>query len=186
MLSICLYVDGGIIAFINLCENESLIFKSFEKTTTEKILPFVNINVHLLPPTPDATCLQMINKWYIVLELIHYFVSFLLYGYLCKTSTIDSLLSPPLKRLDYEFRVHVPIYFRGSKNVYFKDTNNVYFFFDMYLGLCYPFKVIYLEKKCVYITLDDTCVLTFTVLRGAIHFEYKTVRLRSISSYFIE
>lgn len=103
-----------------------------------------------------------------------------------KTSTIDGLLCPPLKRLDYEFRVHVPIYFRGSKNVYFKDTNNVYFFFDMYLGLCYPFKVIYLEMKCVYITLDDTCVLTFTVLRGAIHFEYKTVRLRSMSSYFIE
>lgn len=113
-------------------------------------------------------------------------MSFLLYGYLCKTSTIDNLLSPPLKRLDYEFRVHVPIYFRGSKNVYFKDTNNVYFFFDMYLGLCYPFKVIHLEMKCVYITLDDTCVLTFTVLRGAIHFEYKTVRLRSMSSYFIE
>lgn len=113
-------------------------------------------------------------------------MSFLLYGYLCKTSTIDSLLCPPLKRLDYEFRVHVPIYFRGSKNVYFKDTNNVYFFFDMYLGLCYPFKVIHLEMKCVYITLDDTCVLTFTVLRGAIHFEYKTVRLRLISSYFIE
>lgn len=42
----------------------------------------------------------------IVLELIRYSVSFLLYGYLCKTSTIDNLLSPPLKRLDYEFRVH--------------------------------------------------------------------------------
>lgn len=186
MLSICLYVDGGIIAFMNLCENESFIFKSFEKQLLKRYYPLLISMYTSCPPTPDATCLQMIDKWYIVLELIHYFVSFLLYGYLCKTSTIDSLLCPPLKRLDYEFRVHVPIYFRGSKNVYFRDTNNVYFFFDMYLGLCYPFKVIYLEMKCVYITVDDTCVLTFTVLRGAIHFEYKTVRLRSISSYFID
>lgn len=186
MLSICLYVDGGIVAFINLCENESSIFKSFEKQLLKRYYPLLISMYTSCPPTPDATCLQMIDKWYIVLELIHYSVSFLLYGYLCKTSTIDSLLSPPLKRLDYEFRVHVPIYFRGSKNVYFKDTNNVYFFFDMYLGLRYPFKVIYLEMKCVYITVDDTRVLTFTVLRGAIHFEYKTVRLRSISSYFID
>lgn len=100
------------------------------------------------------------------------------YGYLCKTSTMNSLLSPPLKRLDYKFRAHEPIYFRRSKNVYFKDTNNVYFFFDMYLGLRYPFKVIYFEMKCLYITYDDTCVLTFPVLRGVIHFKRKTVRLR--------
>lgn len=128
----------------------------------------------------------MINKWYIVLELIYYFVLFFLYGYLCKIFIIDNLFCLFLKWLDYEFWVYVFIYFRGSKNVYFKDMNNVYFFFDMYFGFCYFFKVIYFEMKCVYIIVDDICVFIFIVLCGVIYFEYKMVRLRLMFLYFIE
>lgn len=128
----------------------------------------------------------MINKWYIVLELICYFVLFFLYGYLCKIFIIDGLFCLFLKWLDYEFWVYVFIYFRGSNNVYFKDMNNVYFFFDMYFGFCYFFKVIYFEMKCVYIIVDDICVFIFIVLCGVIYFEYKMVRLRLMFLYFIE